>query len=93
MHPSVVNAICLVPIDWDLPVSLQFCSCSSILDPMQVGFLMILVASFPLLGSFEATRSVGFDDFCRGRRLCSTGRFIGLQYQFRLLVVWNHLCF
>ena len=36
---------------------LVFCSCSSILDPRQVDSLMILVASFPLLGSF------GFGDF------------------------------
>ena len=64
MQPFVVNATHLVPIDWcliwDLPVSLQFCSCSSILDPRQVDSLMILVASFPLLGSFEVTRYFWF---------------------------------
>ena len=63
----VVNATHLVPIDlyliWDLIASLQFRFCSGIPDPMQVGSLMMLIASFPLLGLFDFSRSFRFGGF------------------------------
>ena len=63
----VMNATHPVPIDlcliWDLSASLQIRFCRGILDPMQVGSLMMLIASFPLLGLFDFTRSFRFDSF------------------------------
>ena len=58
---------------------------------MQVGLLIMLIASFPLLGLFDFTRSFGFGGFLQLLRAYLHWSIFGVAGLAQAFVAWNHL--